>query len=440
MGLLSKLFPPRREEKGSAPSQTTIQQGWQTFTESAPHFSAFDGTLYEQAQTRAIIERIATACSKLKPEFVMPEDGGPINPRVQRMFETWPNDEMTWPDMLRRLATILWTDTTAYIVPQLDRDFRVIGLYPMKPLSADVVEYEGEPYIVFNMLNGERRVYGFYQVGILTRFQLVSDVFGGGNIPLTSTLRLMEAQRQAEELALENGARIRFIGKLAGLVQPKQMDAKRQKFGESNLGPRNTSGLMVYDNTWEDIKQIKEQSYTVDTDEMDRIDKALYSWFGINEHILQNDYDEQQWSAFYEGVIEPFALMLGEQLTKMLMTRIQRRHGNRIMFSSSYLEYATTDSKLKVINDGMDRGVMFVDEAREILQLPPIPGGHVRMIRGEYYVVDENNNVIAESGGHGESGSGEMVDQEPGGGIDDIEDVDDVDDVGDGIDDVDDID
>lgn len=399
MGFLSKLVPASWRRK--TPQDTlTSTTGFKTFTETAPTFSAWDGSLYEMAQTRAIVERIAVACSKLKPEFVMPEGGTGVNPRVQKLFETWPNDEMTWPDFLRRLATILFTDTTAYVVPQLDRDYRVIGLYPLKPASADVIEYEDEPYIMFHMMNGDIQVFGFYQVGILTRFQLYSDIFGGKNIPLTSTLRLMDAQRQAEELALKNGARIRFIGKLVGLVQPDQMDKKREKFGEANLGPTNTSGMMVYDNTWESIQQIKEQSYTIDESEMDRIDKALYTYFGINEHILTNDYTEEQWGAFYEGCIEPFALMLGEQLTKMLISPIQRRHGNRIMFSSSYLEYATPESKRKVINDMLDRGAITWNQAADILQIPHFPGGDMRILRGEFYILDENNNVVAESGGH----------------------------------------
>lgn len=412
MGFLSKLVPAswRRQTQQSNLTTTT---GYQTFTESAPTFSSFNGTLYEQAQTRAIVERIAIACSKLKPEFVMPEGGTGVNPRVQKLFETWPNDEMTWPDMLRRLATILYTDTTAYVVPQLDADYRVIGLYPLKPASADVVEYEGEPYIVFHLYNGETQAYGFYQVGILTRFQCYSDIFGGGNRPLTSTMRLMEAQRQAEELALKNGARIRFIGKLVGLVQPDQMDKKREKFGAANLGPHNTSGMMVYDNTWETIQQIKEQSYTIDEGEMARIDKALHTYFGINESILTNDYTEEQWGAFYEGCIEPFALMLGEQLTKMLISPIQRRHGNRIMFSSSYLEYATPESKRKVIDDMLDRGAMTWNQAADILQMPHFPGGDMRILRGEFYILDENNNVIAESGGHNSESSSTANEQEP---------------------------
>ena len=135
MGLLEKLIPkslrPKFEPKSSALSPT---EGYRTFTEYSPSFASFDGTIYEQAQTRAIVERIAVACSKLKPEFVTPDGSAGSIPRVQRLFSSWPNDIMTWPDFLRRLASQLFVETTAYVVPGYDeRDGSITSLYPMKP-------------------------------------------------------------------------------------------------------------------------------------------------------------------------------------------------------------------------------------------------------------------------------------------------------------------
>ena len=401
MGFLSEFVPAAL--RGTGAQQTSVMTGFRTFTETAPSFSAWDGTLYEQAQTRAIVECIATHCSKLKPEFVTPEGSRGSIPRVQQLFTSWPNDYMTWPDFLRRLATILYVDTTAYVVPQYDRDLNVTGLFPLKPSYAEVVELDGEPYVRFTLMTGEKATYRFYDVCILSRFQNTSDFFGGGNMPLTPTLRLMDAQRQAEELALQNGARIRFIGKLGGLVHERDMDAKRKRFSESNLGPANTSGLLLYDQTFEDIKQIDEQHFTIDADGMARIDKALFTYFGINENILQAKYNEEEWGAFYESVIEPFAIKLGESLTKMLLTATQVRKGNHVMFSSSRLEYATPETKLKVVSALMDRGGMTFNQSLDVFQLPHMPGGDVRMIRGEYYLLDEDNNIIAESGGHSDA-------------------------------------
>lgn len=401
LGLLEKIVPKSLKPLFAKPEQH-VTSGYRTITEYTPQFTSWDGTLYEQAQTRAIVERIAVACSKLKPEFVTPEGSGGAIPRVQRLVSSFPNDMMTWPDFLRRVATILFVETVAYVVPQYDeRDAgTIVGLWPMKPSHTEVVEYEGEPWVRFHLLNGETQAFPFYDVAILTRFQLDSDIFGGGNIPLTPTLRLMDAQRQAEEIALQTGADIRFIGKLSGMVHEKDMEKKRQRFSETNLSTSNTTGLMVYDQTFEDIQQIKSEHYTIDPDEMARIDKVLYAYFGINEKILNADFDELTWSSFYESTIEPFGIMLGERLSWMLLSPTQVRKGNRIMFSSSYLEYASTDSKIKVAKFLSEMGAGTRNEVRDIFQLPRVRGGDVFTLRGEIYMVDDENNIIAESGGH----------------------------------------
>ena len=401
LGLLEKIVPKSLKPLFAKPEQQ-VTGGYRTITEYTPQFTSWDGTLYEQAQTRAIVERIAVACSKLKPEFVTPEGSGGAIPRVQRLVSSFPNDMMTWPDFLRRVATILFVDTVAYVVPQYDeRDAgTIVGLWPMKPSHTEVVEYEGEPWVRFHLLNGETMAFPFYDVAILTRFQLDSDIFGGGNLPLTPTLRLMDAQRQAEEIALQTGADIRFIGKVTTNMHEEDLDQYRDRFSRSNFGPNNKSALILHDNRIEDLKQVDPQHYTIDPDEMARIDKVLYAYFGINEKILNADFDENTWSSFYESTIEPVGIMLGERLSMMLLTPTQVRKGNRIMFSSSYLEYASTDSKIKVAKFLSEMGAGTRNEVRDIFQLPRVRGGDVFTLRGEIYMVDDENNIIAESGGH----------------------------------------
>jgi hypothetical protein len=45
--------------------------------------------------------------------------------------------------------------------------------------------------------------------------------------------------------------------------------------------------------------------------------------------------------------------------------------------------------KLEVSNGLLDRGIMSINDVREIWNLPPVEGGDVRIIRGEYYNADE---------------------------------------------------
>ena len=388
MGLLANIL--RRPLDRTVASSTS----YKSITEYAPAFSTYRGSLYEQALTRAAVERIAVACSKLKPEVQ-----GAAKPRIRRAIHDMPNDFMTWPQLIYRVATCLEADTTAFVVPSYDDDMNKVGLWPLKAEDAEVVEYEGDPWMRFYLASGDAAALPLSDVCVLTRFQYRSDFFGGGNAPLDPTLRLIDAQDQAQENAIRTGASIRFIGKITSLLRPEDLEKKRKDFSDQNLSQDNKTGLMLYDQSFDDVRQVDPQSYVISTDEMERIDHSVHTYFGVNDDILTGDYTEEQWGAFYESVVEPIAVQLGEGLTKLLYTPGEMARGNRISFSANRLEYASNASKRNMIRDMLDRGVMTINEAREVLQLPPVEGGEMRPTRGEYALIDPQGRVAYKSGG-----------------------------------------
>lgn len=396
MGLFSKVLGrPRR-----GPINSTSY--FSTFTSYTPVFTSYGGSLYEQQQTRAAVDTFATECSKLKPEVV-----GTAEPRIRRAIKTAPNKYMTWSAFIYRVATILEVDTTAYVVPSYDERGNKVGVWPLRARNAEVVEYEGDAYVRFTFDAGDEQMGNqtalpLDDVCILTRFQYESDFFGGGNGAIEPTLQLNDLQMQAQREAMKTAPALRFLGKIGSSVRPEDVDAKRKKFSDDNLSANNKSGLLVYDNTWDDVRQLEPKSYMVPTDEMERIDKNIYSYFGTNEDILQNKFTEDVWGAYYEGKIEPFAVQLGEGLTRILYSERERSAGNLIMFSSNRLEYASNASKRNMVRDMLDRGVFTLDDARQVLQLPPLPDGkgQVYVVRGEYYMLDSNLSLIYSSGGN----------------------------------------
>lgn len=371
MGLLKDIFVrPKKDVQGKE---------YTTFTEYSPVFSSFSGALHEQELTRACIERFATATSKLKPEIY-----GNAKPAITRAVNTYPNSKMTWNTFLKRLGAIYESDGTAFVVPEYAWDAKTIqGLFPIKCADAVILEHIGEPWIRFDFPTGENAAFPLSDVCIISKFQYYSDFFGDDNC-LQATMDLLHSQEEAQEFAIKNGANIRFIGALAGQVREEDMEKKRKRFIDSNLSSQNTSGLMLYDQTFTSIQQINPQNYTISSDEMSRIEDNVFNYFGINKNILQNSYDENQWGAWYEGKVEPFAIALSDGLTKMLFTQREQLH-NRISFSSNRLEYASNASKRNMIRDMIDRGVFTINQALEILQLPQIgEEGDIRVIRGEY--------------------------------------------------------
>ena len=118
------------------------------------------------------------------------------------------------------------------------------------------------------------------------------------------------------------------------------------------------------------------------------IDSALM----VNEDVLQNKAYGDAWSAFYEGAIEPFAIQFSEVMTKMLFTLREQAQGNLVQLLANRLMYMTDRDKLNVSSQLLDRGIMSINDVREIWNLPPVDGGDARIIRGEYWNADEKIN------------------------------------------------
>jgi hypothetical protein len=131
---------------------------------------------------------------------------------------------------------------------------------------------------------------------------------------------------------------------------------------------------------------------------MKEVRESVYDYFGVNEDILQNKAYGDSWNAFYEGVIEPFAIQFSEVLTKMLFTFREQGTGNRVMATSNRLQYLSNKDKLEVTRDLLDRGIITQNQAMEIWNLPPVEGGDVRIIHGEYYTTDEKLSLENEEG------------------------------------------
>ena len=59
------------------------------------------------------------------------------------------------------------------------------------------------------------------------------------------------------------------------------------------------------------------------------------------------------------------------------------------MATANRLQYMSNQDKLNVSSQLLDRGILTINDVREIWNLSPVEGGDSRIIRGEYYNADE---------------------------------------------------
>ena len=99
-------------------------------------------------------------------------------------------------------------------------------------------------------------------------------------------------------------------------------------------------GVLQSCNTME-FHEITQRTPNIPTIQSQYLRDNLYRYYNVNENILMSKFTETEWNAFYESVIEPIALQLSLEFTFKLLTERERGFGNKIIFTSNRLQYAT---------------------------------------------------------------------------------------------------
>ena len=132
----------------------------------------------------------------------------------------------------------------------------------------------------------------------------------------------------------------------------------------------------------------------VDPEQMKQIKENVCDYFGVSEKVIRNEATGDELDAFFNGSIEPFAIKLSDALTKMVFTERERNGGNRITFTAKRLQYMNITAKISMAQQLGDRGVLTIDEIRELFNYPALPdgAGQYTPIRGEYKNVKDGGN------------------------------------------------
>ena len=378
MGLFDLIFKNRPKIRGRE-GMFKLLNGY------TPHFTTWGGSIYESELIRAVINARATHISKLNVEVQ-----GSARPALQNKLKHGPNQFQTWSQFMYRLSTILDVHNTAFLCPVYDEYGEPSGIYTPLPNRCEIVQYEDVPYLRYEFSDGKRAAIELAYCGIMTRFQYRNDFFGEDNHALFPTMDLIHTQNQGIQEGVKSAASYRFMAKVGNFTKTDDLKKERKRFTEENFSKESDPyGILLFPNTYSEIKQVDVKPWVVDADQMKLIKDGVFDYFTMNEDVLQGKAFGDKWTAYYESSIEPFAVQFSEVGTKMLFTFREQSNGNQIMASANRLQYLSNTEKLNVSSQMLDRGIMSINDVRTIWNLPPVEGGDVRIIRGEYWNADE---------------------------------------------------
>jgi len=350
-----------------------------------PVWTTYEGGVYEMELTRSCIHGFAAHASKLQPAV-----SGADLYHLAPILKSKPNPMMVTSQFLYKCATYLEVNNTCYIVPMLDKFDRVCGFYPVMPAVTELIEYQGEPWLRYTFSNGRSAAMEMSRVGILNKFSLHNDLVGDDNRALLPTMQLIQTQNDGIEEGIKNNASYRFMATIGNFAKSDDIKKERKKFAELNLASgEGEGGILLFPNNYSNVQQMKNSLRVVDPSQVEAIENRVYNYFGSNEEVLKNKVNGDEWAAYYEGKIEPFAVQLSQIMTSMTYSSLQIARDNGITWSANRLQYMTNADKLQVSSQMFDRGVFTHNDVLDIWNMPHVPGGDKHWIRKEYMEISK---------------------------------------------------
>lgn len=388
MGIIDKIL-------GKTSEVGQVVQSGKTFelvSAYNPVFRDWRGEIYESMLVRAAIDARSRHISKLKVEFV-----GTAKPELTKRLRIKPNPWDTWSQFLYRVNTILDATNNCLLVPIYDDDMNKIGFYPVLATDIKVVEYKDELWLRYKFRSGMKvAACRMSEAALLRKFQFKQDFFGEGNGAIDETMDLMSIQKQGIKEAIKTTSSYKFMAQSSNFTLAQDLEKEQTNFSERNFGSEAKSKkgkVLLFPNTYKDIKQIDIKPYTPDREQMELIDKNVFEYFGVNEDILQNKAVGDVWTAFYEGAVEPFAIQFAETFKFALYSMNEINRGADVFASTNRVQYMSFADKKNYVEGGLDRGILTINEAREVYNLPRLDSeiGDRFIARGEYKFIQEED-------------------------------------------------
>ncbi len=371
IGILNRIF--RRKE----PQET---ERFEVMGGSPAIFNGFSGNAYESDIYRSSVDAIARNVAKLNGTHVVTagdqRNNGDQN--INKLLQTRPNKFMTAYDLLYKMITHYYLNNNAFAYLDKDEKGNLKGIYPLPSSNMEfVTDSTGELFCKFNFNSGKTSIFRYADVIHIRRHYNSNDLLGDTNTAIEGALNLAHTQSEGLEQGIKAGATIRGMIKHTGIMSQHNLTVARDDFIRDYLQISNTGGVVALDQKFDYIPMDNKPA-TIDDKQLDSIKKKIYEYLGISENIVNSSYSEDEYSAFYESIIEPLAIQLSLEFTDKTFTSIEQTFGNKITFETNRLQFSNNTTKTRMLQQLIPMGILTVNESREMLNLPTVEGGHKR--------------------------------------------------------------
>lgn len=352
----------------------------------------YNAEIYNDLSVRSCVDTIARHVAKLKPVHIIQDENGRNAQKssINNLLANRPNIYMSTSDFLYKVASQLLYYGNAFVYIQKDEKQNINGFYPIDFTSCELKEYDNNLYLKFNFNNAKNIVIPYTDIIHIRRNYSTHDLLGQDAYkPLLETLTNLSKSRQSISNKVENGGKISGILKLSGMVSQSEWKTKAELFADWFKSSTSKSGGVATIDSTADFIPVSTKAESTEEAQLKYLQSEVYSYFGINEAIVNGSYNETEWQAFYESIIEGIKIQLSQEFTAKVFTEKEKEYGNIIDFNSNRLTYASTTNKVNMVKELGALGLLTTNEARELFDLPPVEDGDKRLVSLNYINADK---------------------------------------------------
>jgi len=395
MTLFERIF--KKQPRAAATSAARFVK------EPTAAFTRFTGDAYSSDIYRGAIDAIARNVSKLKGSHII-LDGDtrlPGDARLNRLLQNRPNPYMSSASWLYKMATHYWGYNNAFSLIARDGRGSVAGIYPINSTNVEfLTDAGGNLFCRFTFRTGQQAIFAYDDLIHLRRNFNNNELLGDDNSALFPALEAAQTINEGITQAIKSAANIRGIVRYSEMMPDEMLKEVKEKFVNNYLTIDNNGGVIPLDSKF-DFTPVDSKPVLLSAAQTEAIKKSIYDYLGINESIVNSSYSEDCYSAFYESVIEPFAVELGQEMTAKIFTPREIAYGNSIMFESGRLQFTSNTTKVAIIEKLIPMGLLTLNEAREILNLPGLEDGNQRIVSLNYVNTEIADEYQLEGAGNG---------------------------------------
>lgn len=368
-------------------------------------FTTLGNNTYDSKVARQCIDRIATHCAKLIPKHIQDSISNCIKGDINFLLQNMPNPIMTKFDFIYKVISMLYTDSNTFIYIAKNKEGMITGFYPVLASNYNLLQdSQNNIYLEFKFINGKEYILPYLELIHLRLFYNRHDIFGTNNKVLKTDIDTAHTASEGIKNAIKTSSNLKGILKYENaMLKDKDLKASKEAFVNDFLNLENESGIAAMD-AKADFKEVNLKPITLDKEQLEQVNYNIFDYFGISESIVRNNFTEEEWNAFYEGVIEPRAIQMSDAFTNKVFSIKARKEGHKIVFTANRLQYASLSSKTKLLQIIAPFGMIKTDEGREIIDLPPLGGEEGEKILQSLNNIDSSiANNYQGGGNNGES-------------------------------------